>query len=190
MPPRSPPHWASLTAWFENTWCGRCFTAGNTWTSIAMTDRNPPLPRDIERDPVHQTAAEWLVRLQNTQVSVDDVLAWQSWIHESPRHAEAFARLEETSQALRSLASLAGAPGCDVSNDGYDGSVPLKDYLALDRPHGVVKEAPRSSRLSWFALAATLVAVAIASVLWSTSSASLYYTAVGENRRGSAPQYG
>jgi transmembrane sensor len=147
-----------------------------------MTDRNPPLPSDIERDPVHQTAAEWLVRLQNTQVSVDDVLAWQSWIHESPRHAEAFARLEETSQALRSLASLAGAPGCDVSNDGYDGSVPLKDYLALDPPPGVVKEAPRSSRLSWFALAATLAAVAIASVLWSTSSARLYYTAVGENR--------
>src|SRR5689334_19816253 len=128
--PSRPPS-GSPTAWCVNTSCGLCFTAGNSWTSSAMTDGKVPLPGDVERDPVHQAAAEWLVRLQNTQVSVEDVLAWQSWIHESPRHAEAFARIEETSQALRSLASLSAVPGRGASSDAYDGSVPLKDYLAV-----------------------------------------------------------
>jgi len=54
-----------------------------------MTDRSLPLPSDIERDPVHQAAAEWFVRLQDAPVSMDEVVAWQNWISESPRHAEA-----------------------------------------------------------------------------------------------------
>jgi len=137
-----------------------------------MIDRSMSSSSDIERDPVHQAAAEWFVRLHDSQVSIEEVAAWQGWIHENPRHAEAFARIEETSQALRSLTSVAALPGRQVSSDGYDGSVPLKEW-----------KAPRASRRPLFALAAALAAVAIASVFWNSSSPSVYTTAVGENRR-------
>jgi transmembrane sensor len=137
-----------------------------------MTDRGLTLPRDIERDPVHEAAAEWFVRLQDAQVSTDEVVAWQHWVSESPRHAEAFARIEETSQALRSLTSLAAVPARHLPADVYDGSVPLKDW-----------HAPRAGRLPWLALAAAFAGVAIASVFFNSSAPSVYTTAVGENRR-------
>jgi len=137
-----------------------------------MTDRSLPLPSDIERDPVHQAAAEWFVRLQDAQVSMDEVVAWQNWVSESPRHADAFARIEETSQALRSLTSLTAVPARHLAADGYDGSVPLRDYAKL-----------RARRRPWLALAAAIAGVAIAAVFWNNSSPSVYTTAVGENRR-------
>jgi len=46
-----------------------------------MSDERGKLPTDIEGDPVHQAAAEWFVRLQNTEVSIEDALAWQAWIN-------------------------------------------------------------------------------------------------------------
>ena len=137
-----------------------------------MTDRKLPLPSDIERDPVHEAAAEWFVRLQDVQVSIDEVLAWQNWVNESPRHAQAYARIEETSQALRSLPALAAVPTGHLAADGYDGSVPLKDYPAL-----------RARWRPWLALAAAFAGVAIAAVIWNNYSPSVYSTAVGENRR-------
>jgi ferric-dicitrate binding protein FerR (iron transport regulator) len=48
-----------------------------------------------DRDPAHLAAADWLVRIQSTEVSIEDTLAWQTWLNESPGNACAFARLEE-----------------------------------------------------------------------------------------------
>ena len=33
-----------------------------------MTNPDTPIPADIERDPAHQAAADWLVRLQGSEV--------------------------------------------------------------------------------------------------------------------------
>ena len=53
---------------------------------------NMPPPGDVEHDPIHLAAAEWLVRLQASGVSVAETLAWQAWVNEDPRHAHAFDR--------------------------------------------------------------------------------------------------
>lgn len=45
-------------------------------------------------DTVHVAAADWLTRLQDADLSLEDSLQWQRWIEADPRHARAFARLE------------------------------------------------------------------------------------------------
>jgi ferric-dicitrate binding protein FerR (iron transport regulator) len=58
-----------------------------------MTKSNQKFTADIENDPAHLAAAEWFVRLQSTEVSLEETLAWQAWLHESPGNALAFARI-------------------------------------------------------------------------------------------------
>ena len=140
-----------------------------------MNDSTAQLPADIEHDPAHRAAAEWFVRLQNSEVSIEEALAWQSWINESPGNAAAFARIEETSQALRSMPAPALILPGETCGDRYDGSVALKDWKAAPVAQ------PRRSRLT-LALAATLTAIALASVFWKHSSPSVFSTSVGENR--------
>lgn len=53
-----------------------------------------PPPPSGGGDFIHQTAAEWLTRLQDRNVSLEDTLEWQRWIKADAQHAAAFARIE------------------------------------------------------------------------------------------------
>src|ERR1700690_2973820 len=128
MPPRLPRNSASRTAWCANTWSVPCFTAANSSILIAMTDRGPSLPYDIARDPAHLAAADWLVRLQSTAVSIEDTLAWQAWMRADATHARAFARLEELSQLLRDVPAPSAVSARQFARDRYDASVPIRDW--------------------------------------------------------------
>ena len=133
-----------------------------------------PSPTDIERDPAHLAAADWLLRLQGGEVSLEEILAWQAWLNESPQNARAFARVEELSQLLRTLPAPPAIPARQLAGDDYDGSVPLKDWRPL----------PRSLR-PWMSIAlAALLAgifVSVITVFW-TPHPRTFSTAVGENR--------
>lgn len=54
----------------------------------------PAIAMDEEMDPSHQAAAEWLVRLQDRNVSLEDTLEWQQWMTADACHAAAFERME------------------------------------------------------------------------------------------------
>src|ERR1700678_4110098 len=148
MPRPSPANWVLPTAWCANTWYEPCSIAANRWTSSAMTNQTTairptaPFPTDVERDPTHHTAAEWFVRLHGAATSVEDTLAWQRWLNESPSHAEAFARIEEVSQVLRSVPPPALVTASQLAGDRYDGSIPLKDW-----------KEPEAARWRWLPLA-------------------------------------
>jgi len=80
---------------------------------------------DAETDPIHVAAADWLLRMQDPQLSLEETLAWQDWMKASPRHAEAFSRLEEISEAAARL-PLPRKPGWhELTRDRYDGSASL-----------------------------------------------------------------
>lgn len=138
-----------------------------------MINPGTRIPSDIERDPAHLAAAEWFVRLQGTEVSLEDTLAWQRWLNESPENARAFARIEEVSQALRFVPVPPAVAASQLAADRYDASVPLKDW-----------KEPRTARWPWMtlALAAACAGMVIATVLWKTPAPDTYSTAVGENR--------
>jgi len=139
-----------------------------------MVEQRMPFSLEIENDPVHLAAADWFVRLQSTEVSLEETLAWQAWIHESPSNAEAFARIEEISHALCDVPAPVGVPADLLARDRYDASVPIGDW----KPR-------RAQRWPWAALgvAASFALIALAFAFSKTpAEAKAFETEVGENR--------
>lgn len=138
---------------------------------------NPtPVPSDIERDPTYLAAAEWYLRLQGTEVTIEDTLAWQAWLSESPANAKAFGRLEEMSQILRAVPARLRLSARELDRDRYDGSMPLKEW----------KQPRTAVRPPWVSLgvAALLAGIVFALLIlfWQKPIATTVTTAVGENR--------
>jgi transmembrane sensor len=48
-----------------------------------------------ERDGIHAEAAEWLARLQEPTLTLEESLEWRRWMAADERHAHAFARIED-----------------------------------------------------------------------------------------------
>jgi transmembrane sensor len=138
-----------------------------------MTNQTASIPTDVERDPTHLAAAEWFVRLHSPDVSVEETLAWQAWLSESPHHARAFARIEEVSHAVRRVPPPAAVVTSRLAGDHYDGSIPLEDW-----------KEPDARRWSWVTLAAAAVCAGVvcSALFWKTSAPDTFSTAVGENR--------
>jgi transmembrane sensor len=135
-----------------------------------------PFSQDIENDPLHLEAADWLVRLQSTEVSLEETLAWQAWIHENPANAEAFARIEKISQALSSVPAPAAVPSAVLAHDRYDASVAIGDW----RPSRT-RRRPRAMP----AIAAMLALCALVLAFWKMPAggeANRFETEIGENR--------
>jgi len=139
----------------------------------AMTKLPAPFSIDIDRDPTHLAAADWLVRLQSTNISIEDTLAWQAWLNENPANAQAFARMEEISQVLREVPAPSAVSARQFARDRYDASIPIKDWN------------PQHARSPWMAIAvaASLAIFMLTFAFWKTSpSAHTFATAIGENR--------
>jgi transmembrane sensor len=139
-----------------------------------MAESRMPFSHEIENDPVHLAAAEWFVRLQSTEVSLEETLAWQAWLHDNPANAEAFSRIEEISHALRDVPAPAAAPAALLARDRYDASIPIGEW----KPR-------RAQRWPWAALgvAASFALVALVLAFWKTSAeTNAFETEIGENR--------
>jgi len=133
--------------------------------SIQFTD-------DVEHDPIHLAAADWFVRLQSTEVSLEETLAWQGWLHESPLNAQAFARIEEISDLMRHVTAPPAVSMRELARDRYDASVAITSW-----------KRPRMRHRSWLTLgaAASVAAIALAFALLKTPAATATYaTAIGE----------
>ena len=125
---------------------------------------------NIEHDPVHQAAADWLVRLQSKDLSIEETLQWQAWLSESPANSRAFARLEEVTLALRALPATTLPSAQALARDRYDASVPLADWHP---------QRPRWPRIT-VALAALVAGVAFTLLVWRSPAPDVFSTAVGE----------
>jgi transmembrane sensor len=137
-----------------------------------MTKQPMPFSDDSEHDPVHLAAADWFVRLQSTEVSLEETLAWQAWLHESPLNAQAFARIEEVSDVMRHVAAPPAASMRELARDRYDASVSIKNW-----------KRPRMRRHSWLALgaAASIAAAALTlTVFKMPAETTTFATAIGE----------
>jgi transmembrane sensor len=131
-----------------------------------------PFSTDIERDSVHLAAADWFVRLQSTEVTLEETLEWQRWLNGDPSNARAFARIEEISHALRDVPAPAAVPARVLARDRYDASVPIGDWK------------PKRTR-PWskaaLGLAASFAIGALTFAFWkSPAEIAIYETAVGE----------
>jgi transmembrane sensor len=140
-----------------------------------MAEQHMPFSHEIENDPLHLAAADWFVRLQSTEVSLEETLAWQAWLSENSANAQAFARIEEISQALRDVPPPGALPAALLARDRYDASVPIGEWK------------PRRAR-RWLqatlGVAASFALFALAIAFWKTPAAatSAFETEIGENR--------
>jgi len=126
------------------------------------TAREPPDSGHLEL-----TAAEWLLRLQDPDLSLEDTLAWQDWLRASPKHAEAFARIEEVSLAAQTLSERIPIP-----RPRHSGLIP--------RPGPKALLATAASFLVVLTLAMT--AARFTRNWWSVTPTLVLSTTVGENR--------
>lgn len=134
---------------------------------------------ETERDPTHLAAADWLVRLQNPQVSIEETLAWQAWMNEDVCHAQAFARVERLSQLMPQVPVPRESSARELARDSYDASVPLKEW----------RQPPRNMRIFGIAASVALLAGGVSLARYFGSPASpnpaaayVFTTTVGENR--------
>src|SRR5436190_4509336 len=117
-------------------WCVPCSIVGQISKNgrAAMNERRP----DPEWDPIYAAAADWLSRLQQPNVTLEETLAWQQWMAQSPRHSVAFHELEKLWEKFGSLGTPQGPAPDTLSVDRYDGSVTVSTWKAqlgnLPRP--------------------------------------------------------
>ncbi len=142
------------------------------WTgvkgNIVAVNKNTRHSADV--DAALAQAAQWFERLQNEDVEPEDVLSWQRWLAAHPSHREAFDRCQDLWKRLDEIP----VP-----------KLPSRAELAADER--------KSGGLRVFALAASLVSVAVA-VAWffiwrpaSTSQMTAFETGAAEHQNARLP---
>jgi transmembrane sensor len=136
--------------------------------------------RDRNTEAILDEAAQWVVRMNAADVSVEDKRAFIAWLKRSPVHLGEYLRLERT---WADLGSLDAEHRIDVH-----ALLASADANVVDVDFGVAKQPPAAARTNWraraipAALAASLV-LAMAGVLWfQIQFPNRYATGVGEQR--------
>jgi transmembrane sensor len=144
-----------------------------------------------EYDAIEFAAAEWIVRLQQSGLSLDEVSEWQRWMRSDERHAAVFERLEELWGKFDAIEVPPHPSSRALSCDAYDASVPVGEWLRSDRGASKTFDAQRRYPKRAFAAAAcaALACVAVtAGALYrggmrqTQLARQMIETAVGENR--------
>lgn len=125
---------------------------------------------DVERDSIHARAAEWFIRLDDPNVSLEETIEWQHWMEADARHQAAFARMEEVGKELQRM------PRPDI-NSPNEATAPSTRFTVL---------SPQGSHWRWLAAAASVVLIA-GLTYWLPRSGEVLQTAVGENRTMNLP---
>jgi transmembrane sensor len=154
-------------------------SASRFWTRLRHAFDNYP-----------QTAREWAVRVQSSDVTRDELLALDRWLKADPSNADAYARVNKISHMGQRLSDypdlLAQLRGVAEPVGGARPSVPTNSRFPWVRPVAILFTQP----LRPFAAAACM-ALIIASGWWvapeatreSMRGATVYRTAHGEQRQ-------
>jgi transmembrane sensor len=144
-----------------------------------------------EYDAIEFAAAEWIVRLQQSGLSLDEVSEWQRWMRSDERHAAVFKRLEELWHKFDAIEVPPHPSSRDLGIDAYDASVPVGEWLRSDEVASKTSEAHRRypKRAFVAAACAALACVAVTTgalyrggMRQTELARQMIETAVGENR--------
>jgi transmembrane sensor len=145
-----------------------------------------------EYDAIEFAAAEWVVRLQQSGLSLDDISEWQRWMRSDERHTAAFQRLEELWGKFDAIGAPPHPSSRALSSDAYDASMPVGEWRRSDKLTSETSAAQRRFATRTFSVAACAVLARVVVV-----SGGVFYrggmrqtelarqmieTAVGENR--------
>jgi transmembrane sensor len=79
-------------------------------------------------DLVLNTAASWFDRLQNEELSAEDLASWQRWLAESSAHQRAFDELQDVWQRLEGLQPPQLPDGNELMADRFMGDVSVGEW--------------------------------------------------------------
>ena len=117
-------------------------------------------------------AAEWLVKLQNPDLTTDEIFEWENWLEQSELNRHAFDDAEKFARRILvikdDLGDISIPSQDDIENDDYDGSVSIAEFTRRETP--TVHHSSHSGRFSraiWsrpLAMAAGFAAIAVVTV--------------------------
>ncbi len=117
-----------------------------------------PISRS-RRDQLLETAAEWVVRLQDGELSGETLDSWQRWLEASAEHRQAFDDVQRLWGQLGKVPHVPDLPDARaVSRDRYRGRERVRTWLARTA-------APRTGPY-WRMAAGMLIALGIGLVAW------------------------
>jgi transmembrane sensor len=128
--------------------------------------------RELLSEALLDEAAEWLVRLNESQATQAEFEEWQRWLNADRRHALAFHALESTWQ-MSTQAAIAFRSRDEPKLTRYRPDEPVSTWVR--RRHNIRR------RRVWAAAAAILVLTGIVGVWWSRQPA-IIQTATAEQR--------
>jgi transmembrane sensor len=127
------------------------------------------------------------VRLQGEDLRSEELAAWEQWLSD-PDNERAFNRMDRLWTAAPDL-EMHGLPSAaEQADDRYDGSQPVRDWLAGNAATEAERRTRARARWPGLALAAMLALVAVGIVVFNPWQAATsepsrtYLTATGEHR--------
>ncbi len=138
---------------------------------------------ELEQDAIDTAAAEWLLRLRQPHLTLEETLAWQQWLAQDPRHETAFRALEELWDKFGSMPTPAPVSPEALRADTYDGSMSVSAWQAQPRAHPA-RNSRRWALAAMFLIALTCViggSVVTHSMLGHLSNDRTFETAIGQN---------
>jgi len=137
----------------------------------------------LEQEAIDTAAAEWLLRLRQPGLTLEETLAWQQWVAQDPRHEAAFRTLEALWDKFGSMPTPAPIAPEDLRADTYDGSISVSAWRARPRAHPV-RNSRRWALAAMFLIALTCIiggSVVAPSMLGHLSQDRTFETAIGQN---------
>lgn len=129
---------------------------------------------------VFAAATEWMVRVHDPDVTPESLIAWQAWMREDPAHAEAFRRMEDLDELLRTVPRPPMTSPREMARDSYAGSVPIR--LWKRRPDRFVPRWALAAAALIAAVALALLGVSLIGRFGSGRGTMVIATRIGENR--------
>lgn len=145
-------------------------------------------PLDLENDPVYQAAADWLVRLQQPSLSLEETIEWRQWRNADPRHARAFEEVEGLWARFDGVRWPVPESVSAEEDRPYDGSQTVSAWLtsetgAVSRPASKARQR-RTARAAWGVAAGLVVVIVAAAAMFRSDGAppTTFETPLATNR--------
>lgn len=139
---------------------------------------------DKSTQAIIEAANEWLVRLNDAQVTAADEAEFEDWLRESPAHVREYLRAECLWVALESIDPKRSIDVDALLREVPDNVLPLPAAAAAFAEQSPAANSNRRLRPAWFGVAAALVLSVFAGWWYATlPQTESYATGLGEQRR-------
>lgn len=138
-----------------------------------------------DRDPGERGAAEWFLAIRSEkEPEPETVQAWLRWLEASEENRQAF---EDIAQVWNATPyAVMARPAQPATDEDYDGSIPIAEWIASKQTTGVAITRKRSLLRPLLAIAASVSIVAIGLLayrLFAPIAQGEFVTGTGEQRQ-------